>query len=291
VTGHLDLDTLADVLAGEAPDGALEHLTDCAECRAAFDQLRTASAQTAAMLAALPAVPLPDDVADRLASALRSAGGSAGGASLTTLPVGRGAPASSGGPARWLGAAAAVAVLLAGAGYGISRLGGGGSTSTSSAAGSSSDKAAGAAAGLHLVRNSTGADYTSAQALAAAVPTLLSGKQTADRSAATAGTVQGGSQAGPNTAAGVRPQATVAQDPLARLRTDAGLADCLVALLPPDDPSVQPLALDYAQYKGQSALVVVMPSSIASKLDVFVVGPGCSQANDSTLFYTSVDKP
>jgi hypothetical protein len=35
----------------------------------------------------------------------------------------------------------------------------------------------------------------------------------------------------------------------------------------------------------------VLPSALPKKLDVFVVGPSCSQANDSTLFYTSVDKP
>ncbi|MCU1591491.1 MAG: hypothetical protein JWP11_2747, partial [Frankiales bacterium] len=83
----------------------------------------------------------------------------------------------------------------------------------------------------------------------------------------------------------------VAADPLARLRSNAGLAECLLALLPPDDPSVKPLALDYGSYKGTPAMVVVLPGSAPRKLDVFVVGPGCSRANDSTLFYTSVDKP
>ena len=71
----------------------------------------------------------------------------------------------------------------------------------------------------------------------------------------------------------------------------ATLAAYAVALLPPDDPSVQPLAIDYASFRGQPAMVVVLPGSVADKLDVFVVGPGCSRANDSVLFYTSVDKP
>jgi hypothetical protein len=282
-TGHLDLDTLADVLAGVAPEAA-EHLMECAHCRAELDELRGASTRTTAALAALPALTVPADIAERLTSALRSEGRPSGDATVTTLPAAARGPAPRG-HTRWLGAAAAVAVLLAGAGYGVSRLGDGGSATSTSAAGSA-DKAAGVP-GLHLVRNSTGNDYTGRDTLAAAVPGLLAGARVAaDLSAPTAPA----GHAAPN-AAGTKPQTQLALDPLARLRTDTGLADCLLALLPPDDPSVRPLALDYAQYKGKPALVVVLPGGVKGKLDVFVVGPGCSRANDSTLFYTSVDRP
>lgn len=276
---HLDLDELADVLAGVAPE-ATEHTTRCAECRAALDDLRVASARVGSALADLPPVTLPADVADRLTAALHGGGTATGTATVTTLPVHREATARTSGRGAWLGAAAAVAVLLAGAGFVVTRSGSHPSAST--AAGGASAKS-GSAATLNLVRNSTGNDYTTRQSLAAAVPILLSGKEAADQVAAPM------VKSAPNNAAGANPQA--ATDPLARLRSDAGLADCLLALLPPDDPSVRPLALDYAQYKGTPALVVVLPSAVAGKLDVFVVGPGCSRANDSTLFYTSVTRP
>jgi hypothetical protein len=284
---HLDLDALADVLDGEASTQPLarpaaEHLTECAECRAALDELRTAAAGVTEQLAALPVLTVPDDVASRLGSALRDAAVPAGGASLTTLPT----AGERSAPGRWLAAAAAVAVLLAGAGYGISHLGGtgGGSASSTSAAGK-------AAPAGNVVRNDTGADYTSRETLAAALPGLLAGTAGSMRAADSAVAPNGKAQlSGPSPSA---PEAMTlaAPDPLARLRTPAGLAECLLALLPPEDPSVRPLALDYAAFKGAPAMVVVLPGTVAGKLDVFVVGPACSRANDSTLFYTSVPKP
>jgi hypothetical protein len=197
------------------------------------------------------------------------------GATVTTLP-----PARARRPHAWLPAAAAGLVLIAGVGYGLSRTGGG-SDSTGSAAGTSAKSKS--APEIDVVRNSSGADYTSRATIAAALPGLLTGTA-AQRDAVAAAPMQAASpQAGAQLAAPA--------DPLARLRDNAGLAECLLALLPPDDPSVRPLALDYASYKGQPAMVVVLPSTLPKKLDVFVVGPGCSRANDSTLFYTSVDKP
>ena len=84
-----------------------------------------------------------------------------------------------------------------------------------------------------------------------------------------------------------------APDPaLDRLRTADGLAACLAALLPPDDTSVRPLAVDYAAYQGQPALVVLLPADDApEKVDVFVVGAGCTVGDDQTLFFTRLDRP
>jgi hypothetical protein len=269
MTEHLDLDVLADVLAGEAGP---EHLQRCPGCTASLEELRIASESVTGRLAALPELPVPDDVARRLHAALHPE--TASGATVTTLP-----PAAA--ARRWLSAAAAVLVLLAGVGYGVSRLGGGNDTTTASG----SDAAAKAAAPeVDVVRNSTGLDYTNRASLAAALPDLLAGTSASRDTAlaapapATAGSAE------------AKTQMSVA-DPLARLRDNAGLAECLLALLPPEDPSVRPLAIDYASYKGAPALVVVLPSTLPNKLDVFVVGPECSRANDSTLFYTSVDKP
>jgi hypothetical protein len=284
MTGHLDLDALSDAIAGgDAADAAdPAHLRDCADCQGALQELRAASAASTAALAGLPPVPMPPDIAARLHEALADAAATDDDdeptlGTLTTLPA---RPAA--GPGRWLTAAAAALVVLAGAGYGISQLTGRQSDTASSGA------ARAAAPTANIVRNSSGNDYLDRTALLTAVPGLLKGD--ALRVAGTAGADAGA----PQKAAGVKPSAAAAAagaDPLARLRTDAGLADCLVALLPPDDASVKPLAIDYGAFKGTPALVVLLPSSLPKKVDIFVVGAGCSQANDSTLFYTSADRP
>ncbi len=306
---HLDLDALADVLAGEP---APAHLAGCAGCAATLAELRVASDAVTRALSALPAVSVPTDVASRLSSALVSAEpADAADTSRATepgrAPASGHAPETTGGTVttlpppsargarwdarRWLPAAAAVVLLLTGAGYGLSRLGGGGEAdSTSTASGAKA-----AAAPLDVVRNSTGTDYTDRATLALAVPRLLTGTSqdtTAQAPAPALGApTRPGSGGTARTSAAPEIQSQVVADPLARLRDNAGLADCLLALLPADDPSARPLALDYAAFRGAPALVVVLPSSLPRKLDVFVVGPGCSRANDSTLFYTSVDKP
>jgi hypothetical protein len=285
VSEHLDLDALADAAAGEPTQEAAAHVLACGQCRQALEEVRAAQGSVAAALAALPAPDLPTEVAASISAALASESRATGTASVTTLPA-------SGRARQWLPAAAAVVLLLAGAGYGISRLGSSGSSNSASSAGAASAKDS--ARSLNVVRNDTGTDYTGRAALAAAVPDLLAGTAATEQSRSTlTAPAPAGGQA-PQNGAGINPSAgtlAAAVDPLARLRDNAGLADCLLALLPPDDPAVRPLALDYAQFKGAPAMVVVLPSTLPNKLDVFVVGPGCSRANDSTLFYASVDKP
>ena len=264
MTGHLDLDALADAVAGEGDEQARGHLASCAECQAAVLEVQAASEQVSGELAALPDLPMPEDVVRRLAAPTTS---------VTTLPATR--PGAQG--SRWqrlLPAAAAVVLLIAGAGYALSRLGGSG---TGDSAGSNAATSGKAAPTAGFPQSSTGTNYTGRTDLAAAAPRLLTGTTTF-RGALP--------QAGASTA-----QDGLSADALARLRTPAGLADCLLALLPPDDPSVRPLALDYASFRGKPAMVVLLPAVDPSKLDVYVVGPGCSRANDSTLFYTSVARP
>lgn len=271
--GHLSLEQLADALAGGSDDAG--HLPSCGQCGQALQDLRAASARVTGVLAGLPAPALPDDLDRRLHDSLRAERAEAG-TGVTPLSARRVRPA------RWLPAAAAVVLLLAGAGYGLSRLGGGPGSGSPAAGGGASQSAA----GLELARSSTGTDYAGRASLARALPALLRGGASAPPEAAADGaTTQSLPGAAPP------PAAAKAADPLARLRTDAGLAGCLLALLPPQDPSVRPLAVDYALFRGAPAVVVVLPGSVAGKLDVFVVGPQCSPANDSVLFYTSVDRP
>ena len=81
-----------------------------------------------------------------------------------------------------------------------------------------------------------------------------------------------------------------ADDPLARLRTTEGLASCITALTEPGQV-VLPLALDYATFEGSPALVVVLPSTKADKVDVFVVGPGCTTGDAALLYFARLDRP
>ena len=86
------------------------------------------------------------------------------------------------------------------------------------------------------------------------------------------------------------PLATPSGDPLAALRTTAGLARCLASLTDATDPGL-PLALDYASFNGRPALVVVLPSEKADKVDVLVVPPGCAQADGQLLYFTRLPRP
>ena len=298
---HLGLDALAEATA-QAPDGrstAARHLAACAGCTARLAELREAEPSVRAALAGLAVAPIPADIAARLDAALGALtpaavvaaeepatedAAPATVAEVTTLP-----PARASHRTRWLAAAAGLVVVLAGAGAAVTSLRGS-DRSTTTAAGDSAAPAA-------PVRNDTGTDYADRAALAAAVPGLLAGtapEAAALRAAPAPAAAPKQSSSGYDSAAGTSgggAASTESIDPLARLRTDAGLAQCLSALLPPEDPSVQPLALDYGSYRGTPALVVVLPGAAQDKLDVYVVGDGCSPANDSTLFYASVPAP
>ncbi len=271
---HLSLDELADVLAGEGDD---RHLADCADCTGRLAELQAAELAVVARLAALPDPPLPADLARRLDAALtaeRPLQPAAGGATVTPLAPRR---------RQWVPAVAASAVLVLGAvaGYALLHDGVGGSSADTAA--SSTEAGAGRSAVDALPRSESGTDYGDDAAVKATLPGVLAG--TAAFAAALPAPVAG------TAAQDATTSAAAAVDPLQRLREPAGLASCLAALLPPEEPDVRPLALDYATFGGQPALAVVLPDPDPAKLSVFVVGPGCSQVDDSTLRFVRVDRP
>ena len=271
---HLDLDALADVLAD--PDAPHRHVAECATCRARLAEL---SAALPAVTAALTAVPVPAEPADL-------------GARLTTALAAERAPAPTNvlplvrTRARWMPALAGIAAAAALVVGAVVLLPGGG--------GDDQATTATKGAGSYQV-NETGTNYTAkGTSLQAALPGLLAGTP-AQRAAADSAATPGpyGTQApevmtskqtgGATTALG-------AADPLAALRTTDGLARCLSSLTDPSDEGV-PLALDYASFEGKPALVVVLPSSVANKVDVFVVPAGCATANGEVLFFTRLTRP
>ena len=313
---HLDLDALADLLAGEGTDAQVDHVASCAGCAGRLDELSAADAEVAAVLAALPAPPVPAGLADRLQAALAAE------PPLTPVepsfpvlaPVAGDAPARSAGPAtvtpfpraaqrqprRWVPAVAAAAVLLAGGTLGGAALlsggglgGGDDSSDTAASAGGGNESAADPLAGLAV--SETGTDYSAEGTLAGALPSLLSGGATAAAAPAPPPPEAAAPEDEALAADSAQPQTeqrAMTSVGLDRLRDPAALASCLQALLPPEDDALRPLALDYASYGGSPALVVVLPATdTADKVDVFVVGPDCAVGNDSTLFFTRLDRP
>lgn len=277
--GHLGLDALADVLAGEHDDA---HLRSCGPCRDRLAELVAADAPVRAALGALPAPPLPEGLAARLAAALEDEQRQEdrreqerGQQGAPVRPLRRRAPS-------WLPAVAASAVLvLAGAvGWSVLGLSGQGSqdAATSAAGGGSgtteesresgstaADTAAPeAATGRALPRADTPTDWADEAARPAALARLL---EQADASGTSA--------------------AAPPDDALARLRDPAALAQC-VAALPGGSGDV--LAVDYAQYAGVPAVAVVQPQGTGS-VTVTVVAGSCSAEDPAVLSTALLPRP
>lgn len=278
---HLDLDALADALAGEADAGSSAHLAQCSSCASRLSELEAAEAGVVAALQQLPDPPLLAGLAERLDAALRAEPPltTSTSASSTVTPL----PART--PRRWLPAAAAAVLLVSGGGLGYALVQGG--------LQDGSDTGSEAAGGLAAPpTSSTGIDYADSAAVSGALPVVLSGSA----GGTTAGTLadsemrteaQDSAAAQPGPAIAAAP----AEDPLTRLRTPDGLQECLAGVLPPEEPDVQPLALDYALYQGQPALAVVLPDPDPQKLSVYVVGPQCAQDDAQVLTFLRVDAP
>ena len=285
MSGHLDLDALADLLAGEGEDAQVDHVSGCGACSAALVDLERASAEVGAALAALPAPAVPEGLAARVDAALRAASreDAAGrAADLRLLPLGDEREAPPARPQRvgarpgrraapvLLGAAAAVAALALGGGAVAALLQGGGEDVSSAAAGLS-----GAPGPAPAPVGSSGRDYGPGSAgLAEALPALLDGPAP-ERSAAA------GDASAPQAAEG----AAAGTD---RLRDPAALAACLSAL---PGPPGEVLALDHASYSGAPALVVVRAAATADRVRVAVVGPGCRAGSADARLLTELPAP
>lgn len=277
--GHLDLDALADALAGEGDAAAAAHLASCPSCASRLRELEAAEQRVVAVLSALPPPDVPADLTDRLSAAIAAAAPldptvAATGASVTALPAREASRRRT-----WLPAAAAAVLLASGAGIGWSMLSGG----------TGSDDAA--TAGRELLASESGTDYADPGSLTATLPAVLAGSAqggtTFTASSDGAGAATSRSE---DTAQAPEAATMAAPDPLDRLRTTDGLAACLAGLQD-DGAAVEPLALDYARYSGGPALAVLLPDPDPAKVAVFVVGPECTQTDPQLLHYVRVDRP
>ncbi len=59
--------------------------------------------------------------------------------------------------------------------------------------------------------------------------------------------------------------------------TAESLAACITELT--GTPGVVPLVVDHGSYEGKPADIVVLPSTPAGYVDVWIIGPGCTSGN------------
>jgi len=329
VTGHLDLDALADLLAGEGDDAQVDHLAGCPACSAELVELEQASAQVAAALAALPAPEVPEGLAARLDAALRAERRDRPGGDpvpgLRPLPRSDGAAERPAGarvvpldPRRrrplLLGAAAAAAAVLVG-GTALTAVLRGGTTADqlSTAAGSAQPEPAEGgrerapqteapgqggggpgAGGRPLADDAPGRDDGPSGGGAGPGGAVPDDDPAADDPAADG--------PGPDYGPGTAGLAEALPGLLARAgRGTAVAGDGLERLHDPaglagclsalPGPAAAPLALDYARYDGAPALVVVRPSTDAGSVEVAVVGARCRAGSPDTRLLTRLPRP
>lgn len=260
---HLDLEELADVLAGNPAQAAgHEHAAGCSECSDRLVQLRSALGPVAASLDALRDPEVPEELGTRLHRAitrehdhLHPAAGAVVSRNVTPIATQR-AKKRSGWTSLGPVLVGAAAVALVGV---VVFTGGGDDESPQTTAAPEAQDAA-------LRTSSSGINYDKAGTrLEAALPSLLSGSAVSP-----ADTPRGPA------------------DPLDRLRATPALASCLAGITDPADTRL-PLALDYARFDGKPALAVVLASDKAGKVDVFFVGPDCKQGDEKLLHFARVD--
>lgn len=270
---HPGIDALCDLdaglLAGTPGEADIQaHVAGCASCADFIALLATTREQ----LAALPAVPMPPDVAERIDAALASEATSDQSANDESAPatVAGVTPLGSARSRRprWVRGASAVAagiaLLVAGA-VGVDAL-----TAGNEKSGTVSGAAEGNSAPNDRAQRDTGSarNYTSAT-LADGVRALVGDRNIAARPPQP-------KSASPPLPLGAQPDAVDPPD-LRRLRSPAQLASCVAELT--GRAGVRPLAIDYATYDGEPAVIIVLPDADPAVVQAWVVGPGCSTGN------------
>ena len=192
----------------------------------------------------------------------------------TVLPMqGRRRESSTARTFRWV-AGAAAAIVVIGAGAAVIRGGTPDSGTSAGAAMTAEDTDGGRQAAP--IRTS-GTDYSS-DALASQAQALVT--KTAD------GAV------GPQAPAGT-PEVAPSTSPATGARsllTTGTLAACLEQLT--GRPGAQPLAVDQGSFEGKPADVVVLPSpDDATRLEVWVIGPGCTRESVELYEFRTIPSP
>ena len=281
-TSHPDTDVLAEFRAGlitrRRRRALAAHLTDCARCAAASDQL----AELSALLAAIPAPVMPDGVAQRLDAALaaevtrrneaeRAGAGRSRHRKRPPRPARR--PTLQYVMTRVLVPAAAVVALAAG-GYGLSLIGGQSSSSSSATAGTAAEPAVASAPPSAARANVVPGPSTSAHA---AEPGILK---------SALGLAPNATDFLPAT---LRSQLEAALRVAAATRSAPQASGPLAACVPRLASGIRPGTLKLAEsayYQGRPVIVIVVSSGDGYQAWVVTpgwAGPGCSAASPDVL--------
>jgi hypothetical protein len=243
-----------------------------------------------ALLAALPATPMPPEVIARIEAALAAEPALAATPGVTTLAKERDRRRPSRRPLVFRVAASVIALVGLTA-FGIAVVNSGGATSSGGSSASTADAAAGAASvaasaaappasapagGVRLT--ASGQDYTAAT-LAVQAESLLTAS-----AAPSASSAAGESTAPAASASGTSDNraATLGKAAFASLQASPNkLAACVKELT--DGDGRAPLAVDVGRWDHQVAFVIVLPADKTStQRQVYVVKPTCGTTNEGT---------
>lgn len=284
--GHVGVEDLAAYAAGDLDATAAvaveAHLVLCDDCRADVEAVNAATGA----LAALPAVPMPADVAARVDAAVADAAATPVAPPATILPMRRRRPTWAG-----IGAVAAGAALIGAVAVPLLRGGSG-----EKAAPIAADSARGSRP-VVTKRLASNLDYSHTN-LVATLNTALAGTTAPPPAAKGVDAPEAASQM-PTSAGPLTYRGNASPPALTALRTDPGrLAACVTALVA-DLPPVGRVLLfvDFARFSGKDAAVLGFPTVVRGSandatVDVWVVGPGCgSTPGGDVLDFARIDRP
>lgn len=277
MSNHLSPDELADLqedlLEPSAAASAAGHLRTCERCRI---QAADLGAVRAELRGAADVGPIPPEVVERLDAALATAGQS----SYDVTPLMRARPRRWWVNTRVLQAAAAVVLVVAGAGIVapvLTTTGGVDSPAdrTSAKAGAGGEAREQGRADSGGVRTlASGTDYTQ-ETLPRAVTRLLA----APKAAASAPAPPGDETTS---------QGETTKTPEVPLAGRSGLAECVAGVAP---PPATPVLVDEARFNGRPAtLIVVELPEEPERLAAWVVGPGCARGDGEVLHFAWIPR-
>jgi anti-sigma factor RsiW len=277
ISGHFDLDRLAELDEGLLPDteagAAQAHLRDCLACREQLAAIRA----TRAVLGTLPAEPMPAAVAARLDETLAGVTGS-----TTVVPM------LSPRPSRWFNrpsgaglAAAAVVAALVGAvvvGASVKDDDGGadfGALDSSGAAPEAAPAYPVLASGVTYTEANAQSRVTALEQAADTVVTMDSDAKTGAQSSVPLREAEPGD---------------VPAETRAMFVSSEELLSC-VAKLTAGGPQVLPVAVDFVRWTDPvhklhdvPAVAIVLPGQVGDNDGVYVVGPDCATALDQDIY-------
>jgi hypothetical protein len=262
---HLDYDTLADLAEGLLPDSraasADAHLAGCAECRDRSAEITNVTR----LLTDAPLPPMPAALASRIDEAL-AAEAAASAHDVASLDSRRGRRRM-----RVLSAAAAAVVVVGGGTLvGHALLNGPVSSENGTAQSQPIRDRTGSATARQPGPNTLKESRGGGAAAAGGYLTLRSGT---DYTAARLGEQ-------------VSVQLTKGDSRTAEELAPAQLTNCVHAIA----QSKIPLLVDVAKYEGRAATVIALPGADSTRLDVWIVGPGCSAANPAVIKHTQATR-